>query len=86
MKLLRRRECPHLKESSDYKDRTNLENWRPISLTNVEAKIPSKGKATRIIKVIPKDDFYGELRGIKSLIRLWSCRGLSLFVVNCHHY
>ena len=36
------------------KDRSYLENWRPISLINVEAKIASKVVATRIIKVIPE--------------------------------
>jgi len=34
------------------KDRTYLENWRPISLTNV--KIVSKVIATRINKVLPQ--------------------------------
>ena len=34
------------------KDRTYLENWRPISLTNVDAKIASKVIATRIVKVL----------------------------------
>ena len=36
------------------KDRTYLENWRPISLTNVDAKIASKGMVTRIVKVLPE--------------------------------
>ena len=36
------------------KDRTILENWRPISLTNVDAKIASKVIATRIVKVLPE--------------------------------
>ena len=36
------------------KDRTYLENWRPISLTNVDAKIASKVKATRIVKFLPE--------------------------------
>ena len=34
------------------KDRTYLENWRPIPLTNVDAKIASKGIATRIVKIL----------------------------------
>ena len=34
------------------KDRSYLENWRPISLINADAKIASKVIATRIIKVI----------------------------------
>ena len=34
------------------KDRNYLENWRPISLINVDAKIASKIIATRIVKVL----------------------------------
>ena len=36
------------------RDRTYLENWRPISLTNVDAKIASKVTATRIVKILPE--------------------------------
>ena len=35
------------------KDRCLIENWRPISLLNVDAKILSKVIATRIKKVLP---------------------------------
>lgn len=42
-----------LTEKQD-KDRTFLENWRPISLTNADAKIASKVIATRIVKVLPE--------------------------------
>ena len=35
------------------KDRTLIENWRPISLVNVDAKIISKVMATRIKNVLP---------------------------------
>ena len=36
------------------KDRNYLENWRPISLINVDAKIASKVIATRVIKALPE--------------------------------
>ena len=36
------------------RDRSYLENWRPISLTNVDAKIASKVIATRIVKILPE--------------------------------
>ena len=36
------------------KDRNYLENWRPISLINVDPKIASKVIATGVIKVLPE--------------------------------
>ena len=36
------------------KERTRLENWRPISLTNADTKIASKVIATRITKILPE--------------------------------
>jgi len=36
------------------KDHSLLENWRPISLINVDAKIMSKEMATRLQNVLPQ--------------------------------
>ena len=36
------------------KDRVHLENWRPISLINVDAKIASKVISARVIKFLPE--------------------------------
>ena len=38
------------------KDRNYLENWRPISLINVDAKIGSKVIVTRVMKVPPRNN------------------------------
>ena len=44
--------CLALKEKQ-HKDRTLIENWRPISLINVDAKINTKVMALRLKKVLP---------------------------------
>ena len=53
------------------KDRTHLENWRPIFLTNVDAKIAPKVIATRIVKVLPEIIHSNQTRyvGFRSLHR-----------------
>ena len=43
------------------KDRPLLENWRPISLVNVDAKIMSKVIATRIKNVLPSIIHHNQL-------------------------
>ena len=60
MWLMKEKKCPTRKDKvlshieKTGKDRTYLENWRPISLTNVHAKIASKVIATRIVKILPE--------------------------------
>ena len=62
------------------KDRSFLENWRPISLVNVDTKIMTKAIASRIKNVLPgiinpnqtgyvKDRFIGET--IQSITMSW---------------
>ena len=77
------------------KDRSLLENWRPISLVNVDAKIISKVLATRIKNVLPsiihrnqsgfvKDRFIGEtVRSIFDLMEFFlkeNIPGLMIFI------
>ena len=77
------------------KDRTLLENWRPISLVNVDTKIMSKVIAARVKKVLPsiihysqtgyvKDRFIGEaIRSIFDIIDFTAKEnipGLLLFI------
>ena len=47
------------------KDRTFLENWRPISLVNVDAKIMSKVIASRIKNVLPSIIHYNQTGYVK---------------------
>ena len=62
MRLMKEKKCPtrknkvlsHLLKKLVKIVRTCLENWRPISLTNVDAKIASKVIATRIAKTLPE--------------------------------
>ena len=47
------------------KDRTLLENWRPISLVNVDTKIMSKVIAARVKKVLPSIIHYNQTGYVK---------------------
>ena len=47
------------------KDRTFIENWRPISLVNVDAKIMSKVIASRIKNVLPNIIHYNQTGYVK---------------------
>ena len=47
------------------KDRSFLENWRPISLINVDAKIMTKVIATRIKNVLPDIIHYNQTGFVK---------------------
>ena len=77
------------------KDRSLLENWRPISLLNVDAKITSKMIAARIKNVLPniihhnqtgfiKDRYIGEtVRSIFDIMELTveeNIPGLMIFI------
>ena len=77
------------------KDRSFLENWRPISLVNVDTKIMTKAIASRIKNVLPdiihpnqtgyvKDRFIGEtIRSIYDVMDLTgkeNIPGLMLFI------
>ena len=47
------------------KNRTFLENWRPISLLNVDAKIMSKVIASRIKNALPSIIHYNQTGYVK---------------------
>ena len=48
------------------KDRALLENWRPISLVNVDTKIMSKVIAARVKKVLPSIIHYKQTGYVKN--------------------
>ena len=47
------------------KDRTYLENWRPISLVNADSKLASKVISNRVKKVLPRIIHYNQFGFIK---------------------
>ena len=61
MRLITKKEMSHSQKQAVItliekkgKDRNYLENWRPISLINIDAKIASKVIATSVIQVLPE--------------------------------
>ena len=82
------------------KDRSFLDNWRPISLVNVDAKIMSKAIATRIKNVLLniihhnetgfiEDRYIGEtVRSIFDIVDFTAKQdipGLLIFIINYSH-
>ena len=47
------------------KDKQDLSNWRPISLTNVDVKIGSKAIAKRLENVLPSIIHYNQCAYVK---------------------
>ena len=60
------------------KDRSLLENWRPMSLVNVDAKIISKILATRIKNVLPSIIHHNQSGFVKDRFILVKLFGRSL--------
>ena len=61
------------------KDRSFLDNWRPISLVNVDAKIMSKAIAARIKNVLPNIIHHNQTGFYRRSPRYIGERALSIF-------
>ena len=86
---------PSIPERKKRKNRLYLENWRPISLLNIDYKIAAKVMAGRLSKVLPKlinEDQTGYIQGryigqnirliqdIMKVTSLESIPGLAIFI------
>ena len=60
------------------RDRTFLENWRPISLINVDAKIASKAIANRMKQVLPEIIHHNQSGFVKNRFIGETARSISL--------
>jgi len=74
---------PHTLVCNAHKDPTKRENFRPISLKNIDAKILNKILANRIqehIKTILHHDQVGFIPGMKGWFNIWKTVNLIYYI------